>query len=274
MSSSRRNFLAAASTLGAVSLSGCATSQVVPSPATRKTFVLAHGSWHGGWCWTRVAERLRKGGHQVHTPSYTGMGDRAHLLSKNITIETFVQDLVSVIESNELSDVILVGHSFGGVPITGVADRIPNRLKQLVYLDAVVLESGKSAFSVYPPEEAAARIRAAEQASGGLAVPVPPQLPEVWGLKAGTADYAWVARRLTAQPLQTYTTALSLRAPIGNSVSKTYIECVQPKHPALAGSKALLRTQPGWKHVDFAGPHDAMITHPKELTELLLGIAA
>ena len=98
-----------------------------------KTFVLAHGSWHGGWCWKKVADRLRAKGHAVYTPSYTGMGDRAHLLSKDITINTFAEDLVQVIQSEELSNVILVGHSFGGVPISGAADRVPEKIARLVY---------------------------------------------------------------------------------------------------------------------------------------------
>jgi pimeloyl-ACP methyl ester carboxylesterase len=146
-----------------------------------KTFVFAHGAWHGGWCWKKVACRLRRRGHEVHTPSYTGMGDRVHLLRRDITIDTFVDDLVQVIESEELSQVILVGHSFGGVPITGVADRIPERIAHLLYLDSVVIESGKSAFSYYPPDEVAARITAAEQATGGIAIPAPLDLPLSWG---------------------------------------------------------------------------------------------
>ena len=132
-----------------------------------KTYVLAHGSWHGGWCWRPVAERLAAAGHRVYAPSYTGMGDRAHLLSRSITIDTFVEDLVQVIQTEELNDVILVGHSFGGIPITGVADRIPERLAHLVYFDAIVLQSGQNAFSVYPQADADARIAAASRPPTG-----------------------------------------------------------------------------------------------------------
>jgi pimeloyl-ACP methyl ester carboxylesterase len=201
------------------------------------------------------------------------MGDRAHLLHKGITIETFVEDLVRVIESEELTQVVLVGHSFGGVPITGVADRIPDRIAHLVYLDAVVLESGKSAFSVYPPEEAAARIKAAEQANGGLAVPIPQQLPPVWGLGAeGTPDHEWVRRRICPHPLGSYTTALMLRAPIGNNLPRTYVHCIQPPHPVMEDSRRLVRSLPGWQWIDLATPHDVMITHPDVVADLLLNI--
>jgi pimeloyl-ACP methyl ester carboxylesterase len=238
-----------------------------------KTFVLAHGSCHGGWCWKRVADRLRGKGHTVYTPSYTGMGDRVHLLRKEITIETFVEDLVQVIQSDELTQVVLVGHSFGGIPITGVADRLPDRLAHLVYLDSVVLESGKHAFSVYPPAEAEARIKAAEQATNGLAVPVPQQLPAVWGLgKEGDPDYDWVRRRLSPHPLHSYTTALTLRAPVGNNLPRTYVHCTQPSHPALEESRRLVRSWAGWQWVDLAAPHDAMITHPDAVVDLLLRV--
>src|SRR5215510_11705751 len=105
-----------------------ANAQSAPKP-----FVLAHGSWHGGWCWKRIADQLRSKGHFVFAPSYTGMGERKHLLNRDITIETFVEDLVQVIDSEELNNVVLVGHSFAGIPITGVADRVPDRIAHLLY---------------------------------------------------------------------------------------------------------------------------------------------
>src|SRR5262245_36433174 len=105
-------------------------------------YVLVHGANHGGWCWSRVAALLRAEGHSVYAPTLTGLGERAHLLSREITLDTFIQDIQSVIECEELSDVILVGHSFAGAVISGVADRIPELLEHLVYLDAVVLQHG------------------------------------------------------------------------------------------------------------------------------------
>ncbi len=232
--------------------------------AAPKTFVLAHGSWHGGWCWKRVADRLRTKGHAVYTPSYTGMGDRVHLLNKEITINTFVEDLVQVIQSEELTEVVLVGHSFGGVPISGVA--------HLVYLDSVLVESGRSAFSYYPPAEVEARIKAAEKATNGVAVPVPQQLPAVWGLgKEGDPDYDWVRRRLSPHPLQSYTTALTFKSAVGNNLPRTYIHCTQPSHPVLEDSRKLVRSWTGWKWVELAAPHDSMITHPDAVVGLLLG---
>ncbi|WP_232786558.1 alpha/beta fold hydrolase [Achromobacter sp. DH1f] len=267
----RRNLLKLAAGLPALAAAPAIAAQ--PQAAHAKTYVLAHGSWHGGWCWRPVADRLQAAGHRVYAPSFTGMGDRAHLLNPAITIDTFVEDLVQVIQSEELNDVILVGHSFGGIPISGVADRIPDRLAHLVYFDSIVLQSGQNAFSVYPKGDADARIAAASKATNGLAVPIPDPLPAAWGFKPGSADEAWVKRRLTAHPLASYTTPLTLKHPIGNGRPRTYIHCTQPELPVLEESRKLVKSQPGWNWVDIAAPHEAHITHPALLADLLLGLS-
>lgn len=127
-STTRRGFLAAA---GATALTAaCASAKETSASKTPpKTYVLLHGAWHGGWCWKRVAEPLRASGHQVYTPTQTGLGERSHLLSENLTLDIFIQDLVNVLEWEDLTDVVLVGHSFGGVVITGAADRVPGRIR-------------------------------------------------------------------------------------------------------------------------------------------------
>jgi len=113
------------------------------SPSSR-TFVLVHGMWHGGWCWSRVAEALRARGHRVTTPTQTGLGERKHLLSASITLDTFVADVVNHLEWEDLSEVVLVGHSFGGAPISGAADGAPERIAKLIYLDAAIMEDGET----------------------------------------------------------------------------------------------------------------------------------
>jgi pimeloyl-ACP methyl ester carboxylesterase len=123
-----------------------------------QTFVLAHGAWHGGWCWSRVADRLRAAGHRVFTPTQTGLGERKHLLSKDNTLDTFTKDIFNVIEAEELSSVILVGHSFGGLAISGVADAMPDKLR---HLDSLMVEGGKRPFDNLPPDIVAARRKAA-----------------------------------------------------------------------------------------------------------------
>ena len=220
----RRNLLTATAAGLPCSGRASALAELGTGAGCTETFVLTHGSWHGGWCWKRVADRLRTKGHAVYTPSYTGMGDRVHLLNKEITINTFV-DRTSCRSSKARNslEVVLVGHSFGGVPISGVADRIPEKIAHLVYLDLVLVESRRSAFSYYPPEEVDARIKAAEKATNGVAVPVPQQLPAVWGFgEDGDPDYDWVRRRLSPHPLQSYTTALTFKAPVGNDLPRTH----------------------------------------------------
>jgi pimeloyl-ACP methyl ester carboxylesterase len=119
------------------------------------TFVLIHGAWHGGWCWREVAARLRAAGHEVYTPTMTGLGERAHLLDERTGLYTFIADACAVIECEELSGIVLVGHSFGGLVISGVAERMKERIAHLIYLDALVVDNGQSGLGILP--EGAAR---------------------------------------------------------------------------------------------------------------------
>ncbi len=141
------------------------------------TFVLVHGAWQGGWCWRFVAPALRRGGHEVYAPTLTGLGDRAHLARPGIDLDLHGQDVVALLEMEDLHDVVLLGHSYGGMVVTGVADRCATRIRHLVYLDAFVLENGKCALDYIVPERAASFRRDGEQ-SGSIA---PPPL-SLWGL--------------------------------------------------------------------------------------------
>ena len=159
-------------TMAIAGLAAGAGDTVAKAQSAAQTFVLVHGAWHGGWCWSRVADRLRAAGHQVFTPTQTGLGERKHLLSKDITLDTFTKDIVNVIEAEELSNIVLVGHSFGGLAITGTADAMPERIRHLVYLDSLMVEGGKSPFDSLPPDVVAARRKAADETSGGLSLPI------------------------------------------------------------------------------------------------------
>jgi pimeloyl-ACP methyl ester carboxylesterase len=160
-------------------------------------YVLVHGAWHGGWCWRRVADRLSAAGHRVFCPTLTGLGERAHLLAREVNVSMHVQDVVALLEAEELEKVVLVGHSYGGVVITGVAARAKARLKQLVYLDSAIVEDGASWASIGLPEVVAERRRIAQQSSGGVSLPVPDA--RVFGLLKPD-EIAWVQRRMTPQP--------------------------------------------------------------------------
>ena len=236
----------------------------------RRTFVLLHGAFHGGWCWVRVADILRAAGHRVTTPTQTGLGERKHLMSKDISLDTFVQDVVNHIEIEDLTDVVLVGHSFGGMPITGAADHIPERLRHLVYFDARVLLPGQTANDAAPTETRDQRLRSAEAFSGGLCVPPPPAVS--FGIPEG-ADAAWVERHLTPHPMGTFTSRLDLRHPIGNGVPRTYIACTEPLSAGLASTRDWVRTRDDWGWREIATGHDAMVTAPAEWAAMLMEIA-
>ena len=235
-----------------------------------RTFVLVHGAWHGGWCWVRVAGRLTAAGHRVFTPTQTGLGERAHLMSASITPDTFTDDIANVLTAEELDDVILVGHSFGGRSISSVADRMPERLHRLVYLDAGLPQSGRSAFDLQAPEVREARIKAAQEFSGGLSLP--PPKPESFGV-TDAADAAWVERRLTPHPFATYSLPLLLNNPVGNGVPVTYIRCVKPAYFNTANSAEYAQSRADWQYLEIATGHDAMVTAPAELTQMLLALA-
>ena len=159
-------------TMAVAGLAAGAGDSAATAQTAVQTFVLVHGAWHGGWCWSRVADRLRAAGHRVFTPTQTGLGERKHLLSKDITLDTFTKDIINVIEAEELNNIILVGHSFGGLAISGVADAKPEQIRHLVYLDSLMVEGGKSPFDSLPPDVVAARRKAAEETSGGLSLPI------------------------------------------------------------------------------------------------------
>jgi pimeloyl-ACP methyl ester carboxylesterase len=232
-----------------------------------RTFVLVHGAWHGGWCWVRVADRLRAAGHRVFTPTLTGLGDRAHLLSPAVGLDTFIQDVVATLETEELADTILVGHSFGGAPITGAADRAPERIAHLVYLDAMLPQDGQSIFDLVAPEFAAERRKQAQTTSGGLSFPPPPA--NAFGVES-PVDVEWVERQLRPQPLRVYEDRLRLRHNFGNGRRITYIACTEPSYALLLPIHEYARRQAEWQYLELATGHDAMITAPDELTALLL----
>ena len=236
------------------------------------TYVLIHGAYHGGWCWARVAKLLRVQGHVVHTPTLAGMGEHAHLLSKQITLDTHVEDVISHIETEELQNVILVGHSYGGLVITGAADRLDGsgRIAALVYLDALVPKHG-DAWSNFHTLEAAAARHGAARAAGGLFMSAPDAAG--FGL-TDPADLAWANRRLRPHPYGCYLSQMhlpNLAAGRGAALlPRTYINCTLPLYSDFMGLKQRLKADPQWKYIEMRTGHNAMMSAPEELTQLLL----
>ena len=264
--------------LYAMGMAGVASSvpgeSAVGQQAAR-TYVLVHGAWHGGWCWSRVAERLRAAGCRVFTPTCTGLGDRAHLLSPDVGLATFIEDVVSVIETEELNDVILVGHSFGGTVISGAADGLLGRIRHLVYLDAFLPKSGRSPFSLLPPDVVDARRSTAIEApglGGGKTLAMPPPPPGAFGV-TDPDDVAWLTRHLRPHPIKTYEDTLVLQhAALGAGRPKTFIACTIPQYPTIDPTHQWVQSQPDWTYEELATGHDAMVTAPAALTEMLLRV--
>src|SRR3982074_410160 len=173
---------------------------------TMTTFVLVHGAWHGGWCYKRVARLLRPAGDGVSTPTFTGLGERAHLMNRTIDLDTHVQDIVGVIRCEELSEVVLCGHSYGGMVIAGVAEQIAAKIRSLVYLDAFVPENGKSVFDYLPAEQSEQmRTDAAQNGEGYKTPPIPAA-----AFAFNVRDAAWVDAMCVKQPLATLEHRLAL----------------------------------------------------------------
>ena len=211
-----------------------------------------------------MAASLRGRGHTVLTPTQTGLGERSHLLSKSITLDTFVEDIVNVLKFEDVKDVILVGHSFGGNALSGTADRVPERIRQLIYLDAAMLENGQSPFGILPPNVVEARRKAAEP-SGGLSIPPPPAA--AFGV-TDPAQAKWLEARLTAHPLSTFESPLNLKNKVANGLPAVYVSCTDPAYGPLEASKQWVRKN-GMKLVELKTGHDAMVLLPDKLTDLL-----
>jgi len=225
-----------------------------------------HGAWHGGWCWHRVADPLRAAGHRVFAPTLTGVGERHHLLSAQVDLETHIQDVIGVLEAEELEDVVLVGHSYAGLVISGVAARARARLRQLVYLDALLAEDGQSWADAFPPEVAEARRRGATVTNGVKTIPAPD--PDIYGF-ANPADTEWVRRRLTPHPYAPFEQKSRLGGPLGSGLPRIYVDSTEPAIAALATIKNRFRGKPDWPFVELKTGHDAMLSAPDELVGIL-----
>jgi pimeloyl-ACP methyl ester carboxylesterase len=231
-------------------------------------FVLVHGAWHGGWCWRAVADRLHAAGHRVSCPTLTGVGERHHLASAAVDLATHIADVTGHLEAEELEDVILVGHSYGGTVITGVADRLPGRIAAMIYLDAFVPRDGQSMLDMMPPERGA-RIRTSAEQGGGM---VASMSTEALGVEGDAAQ--WVARRITPQPFATFSQPIRLQGTLPASVPRTYIYCSGRPTGSFDQFSRALRDDPQWRYRELATGHDAMVSDPDGTATLLLDAAS
>jgi pimeloyl-ACP methyl ester carboxylesterase len=236
------------------------------------TFVLVHGAWHGGWCWQKVIPFLEEASHEVYAPTLTGLAERASELSPEVGLDTHIQDIVGELVKKNLHGVILVGHSYGGMVITGVVDQVPERIAHLVYLDTFVPRDGESMADISPMVIRLLRKQAQAHGDGYRVAP-----HGTYGVTT-EPDRSWVRRSVTPQPLKTFEQPLHLKNPaIVSTKPRTHIYCTGGSFfyslmQHLVGRRALPPTEAGWRLRQLPTGHDAMITMPRELADLLLEV--
>jgi pimeloyl-ACP methyl ester carboxylesterase len=223
------------------------------------TFVIVHGMWSGGWFFQPCARLLRAAGHEVYTPTLTGIGERVHLGSPATDLSTHVEDVVNVLEYEDLSDVVLAGYSYGGAVITGVAERLPERISRLVYLDAFLPAPGESVWDLIPEEQASLFREAARSEGDGWKIPRTPPSP-----------------RRTPHPLATLEQPLATPGAAAAALPSWYVLFSRNTqyHAPVMRRMADRARERGWTVLDLPADHDAPDSHPRELAELLLEIGS
>jgi pimeloyl-ACP methyl ester carboxylesterase len=232
------------------------------------TFLVAHGAWSAGWAWKKMRPPMAAAGHVLWTPTYTGLGERVHLANPAVNLDLHIQDVVAVLETEDLRDILLIGHSYGGMVATGVAHRARDRIAQVVYLDAFVPQDGQSLFDLQPPEQRE-RMRALAKSGGeGWRVPPNPLPPDT-----AEADVAWAQGRRFPQPIKTFEQPIRLTG--RQPPPRHYIYCRRAAPGDVFGQfAARARGEPGWRYHELDASHNPHITIPQQLTELLQTIAS
>ena len=230
------------------------------------TFVVAHGAWSAGWAWKKMRPLMRAAGHELWTPTYTGLGERVHLASADVSLDTHIQDIVAVLETEDLNDVILIGHSYGGMVATGVADRARARIKHIVYLDAFAPKDGQSVFDLVAPEARARMIEGAN-ANGGWRIPSSPMPPDT-----APEDVAWAAPRRKPQPIKAFETRLKLASE--PPAPRSYIYCTRARPDDVFRQFLERARREGWQTFEIDASHNPHITAPDVLLGILRQVAS
>jgi pimeloyl-ACP methyl ester carboxylesterase len=203
----------------------------------------------------------------VFTPTQTGLGERRHLMSAHIEMETFVLDILNVLEFEDLADVVLVGHSYGARTVSGVVDRVPSKIRRLIYIDGGLALSGGSRLDSMPPEAREKRIESSMKFDGGVSVP--PPSATAFGI-VHPETIRWVDRLMTPQPLNAERTKVKLDNPLGNGRPVTYVRCVAPPFPTVEPSAAYAKQRSDWRYLELNAGHGAIVTHPEQIAKILM----
>ncbi|MGM0591388.1 MAG: alpha/beta fold hydrolase [Halobacteriota archaeon] len=230
------------------------------------TFVLVHGSFHGGWCWQRVASQLEAAGHEVHTPTLTGLGERKHLVSPRTGLDVHVHDVANVLEYRDLSDVVLVGHSYGCMVVTGAAELAVDRLAHVVHLDGFIPEDGQSCWDILPGSGDRWQANAKEMGTDWLCPPPDPAVQ--YGVTGDDAE--WLRENMTPMAIWTHEERIQIPEHRAADLPRTFISCTDYETFQPTAKKARAGD---FDYHEIETGHDAMVSAPDEVADILLGVA-
>ena len=257
--------------VGGMAAGAVATMGGAESPAQAQTqantFVLVHGAWHGGWCWRRVSDLLERKGHKVFSPTLTGVGERSHLMSKDIILDTHIADIVNVLKWEDLRDICLVAHSYGGWPVSGAIEQTLERISSIVYLDAFMPEDGQRGFDFASEFSRKALLAAVEKGEPGRPA------PKAEAFHVNEKDRPWVDSKLTPQPNGVALQPIKLTGAREKVAKKTYIRAPVYPQPAFDKALAAKKADPSWRTYEVDGGHDVMVDRPERLVEILLDVS-
>lgn len=234
------------------------------------TVVLVHGAWHGGWCWTPVARLLRAAGHDVHAPTLTGLCERIHLATPQIGLTTHIDDIVNHIRFNELTDIVLVGHSYGGAVITGVASELADRIRAIVYLDAFNIEDSNTALFDHSPDWRVRELTDAAESFNGWQIPQKNLIPSWAGKRE---DRAMLERLTTPNPIKCFTEPVKLTGAEKTITDRTYMICEENRPSPFWPFYERYSADPLWRTVRLPSMHDAMIEIPDRVAQEISTVA-
>lgn len=260
---SRRSIVAAGA---AVPLASAVAPGRGAAREAARPIVLVHGAWHGGWCYQRVVPILTAAGHRVYAPTLTGLGERSHLLSKSVNLETHTEDIVNLILWEDLQDVVLVGHSYGGAVISAAIEQVAPRIASAVFLDAFMPQSGESIADLSPTAQGKMREM---EANGTVGIPPIPAR----AIAVNERDQAWVDAKCTPQPLQTFLDRPSLTGARERVPRKLYVRAAGYAGPTFEAALERLQADTTWTTHSLSCGHDMMIDQPRQTADLILRAA-
>lgn len=259
----------AGAALAGIAAAGGSATAIAQSK--RRTFVLIHGSWHGGWCWKYVTDILEAKGHKVYAPSLTGLADRSHLLSMSVNLETHITDIVNLFKWEDIKDAVLVGHSYAGWPMSGAVEKVLPQVSSIVFVDAFMPENGERLLDITPERFRQPLLDAIAKGQPGRAVPTAESFKIV-----DKRNIDWVNAMMTPQPAAIAVQPIVLTGARDKVAKKTYIRAIDYPQPTFDKHLAKCKADNTWRTFEFKGSeagHDIMVDAPQRLAEILMQVA-